>query len=279
MTKEMNKNRPDALGDRMKSYEALATNSTLMPNLPVYVRIDGRAFHTLCRGLEKPFDSTFVTVMQTVCKELVEETNAILGYVQSDEISLAWEDPSKAPFDGRIFKLTSVLAALATSSFIRNTYVFPGAKLAEKVRTNNVSFDCRVFQVPSMIELANCFIWRENDAVRNSIQMLGQANFSHKELQGVSCKELQSKLLDKGINWSEDLPAELKRGTYFKRYLIWKQLDQDVLEKIPEDQRPENGLVMRSEVRNFELPIMKRVANKVEAYFYGEEAREYEDLN
>lgn len=146
----------DNLGDRMKTYEALTTSTMLMPRLPVYVRLDGRAFHTFCRGLDKPFDMEFVAVMREVCQDLVKQTNAKLGYVQSDEISLAWEDISKAPFDGRLFKLTSVLASMATVSFVLNCMKYP--KLKEKVENLKPNFDCRVFQLPNMVELANAFV-------------------------------------------------------------------------------------------------------------------------
>ena len=113
-------NKSDNLGDRMKRYEALTTSVMLMENLPIYARIDGRAFHSFCRGLDKPFDLEFVKVMQNTCQELVLNTNAILGYVQSDEISLAWLDSTKAPFDGRLFKLESVLGY----KYICSNYLF-----------------------------------------------------------------------------------------------------------------------------------------------------------
>ena len=109
----------DTLGNRMKSYENLSTSRQLMPNCPVYARIDGRAFHTLCKGLKKPYSIAFIQTMQEVCKYLVGETGAVLGYVQSDEISLGWLDYSKAPFEGRIQKLESVLASMASAKFVQ----------------------------------------------------------------------------------------------------------------------------------------------------------------
>ena len=109
----------DSLGDRIKSYEELSTSRQLMPNCPVYARIDGRAFHTFCRGLEKPFSRAFIEVMKETCKFLVEETNACIGYVQSDEISLGWENIDKAPFGGRVQKLESNLASLASAKFVQ----------------------------------------------------------------------------------------------------------------------------------------------------------------
>ena len=272
-------NKKDNLGDRMKRYEALTTSIMLMENLPVYARIDGRAFHTFCRGLDKPFDLEFVDIMQYTCKRLVSKTNAILGYVQSDEISLAWLDPSKAPFDGRLFKLQSVLAAMATSIFTQTIY--SGVeyesprekyiKLAERCQKQDVCFDCRVFQLPNEEELANCFLWRENDAYRNSVSMLAQAYFSHKELQGKSSAEMQEMYYQKtGKNYN-DLESHLKCGTYFQRKLFEEELNEETLAKIPEGKRPADNKVIRSKVVELDLPIMRKVENKVGAYFYNEE--------
>lgn len=271
-------NKKDNLGDRMKRYEALTTSVMLMENLPVYARIDGRAFHTFCRGLDKPFDLEFVNVMQYTCKRLVSKTNAILGYVQSDEISLAWLDPSKAPFDGRLFKLQSVLAAMATSIFTQTIYSgveyekskAKYIKLAERCQKQDACFDCRVFQLPNEEELANCFLWRENDAYRNSVSMLAQAYFSHKELQGKSSAEMQEMYYQKtGKNYN-DLESHLKRGTYFQRKLFEEELNEETLAKIPEGKRPADNKVIRSKVVELDLPIMRKVENKVGAYFYNE---------
>ena len=284
----------DELGIRIKQYEAQTTKTTLMPGLPVYARIDGRAFHTFCRGLKKPFCYELVETMQEVTKFLVEETHAQLGYVQSDEISLCWLDIDKAPFDGKLFKLQSVLASLATSKFVnyimnkwheyRMTIIRGEAPeqfldsdpisqwshLNGKVNKLIPSFDCRVFQLPNEMELANTFVWREIDAVRNSVSMLAQANFSHKELQGKDRKAMLTMLEEKGIRWNE-LREDLKRGAYFKRVLVEKELDDEIWNKIPENKKPESRVVTRSEIQRYLIPEMKTVKNKVGVYFYGEQ--------
>ena len=292
----------DELGTRIKRLEAQTTKTTLMPGLPVYARIDGRAFHTFCRGLKKPFCYELVETMQEVTKFLVEETHAQLGYVQSDEISLCWLDIDKAPFDGKLFKLQSVLASLATSKFVNyinykyNTYnvlkaakvEYAGSKaielflqdmidgipnweqLYDKCQKLNPSFDCRVFQLPNEIELANTFVWREIDAVRNSVSMLAQANFSHKELQGKDRKAMLTMLEEKEIRWNE-LRDDLKRGAYFKRVLVNKELDDKTWNKIPIKNRPESRTVVRSEIQRYNIPEMKNIANKVGVYFYEEQ--------
>lgn len=295
----------DELGIRIKQYEAQTTKTTLMPGLPVYARIDGRAFHTFCRGLKKPFCYELVETMQEVTKFLVEETHAQLGYVQSDEISLCWLDIDKAPFDGKLFKLQSVLASLATSKFVNyitekyyNAYFnfksMEGKQdphcehwgyqmdceawypLYDKCRKIIPSFDCRVFQLPNEMELANTFVWREIDAVRNSVSMLAQANFSHKELQGKDRKAMLTMLEEKGIRWNE-LEDDLKRGAYFKRVLIKKELDDLTWNKIPIKNRPESRTVLRSEIQRYNIPEMKNIANKVGVYFYDENPIEKEN--
>ena len=288
--------RYDELGTRIKELEAITTKIKLMPQLPLYARIDGRSFHTFCRGLKKPFCYELVETMQEVTKFLVAETHAQLGYVQSDEISLCWLAPSKAPFDGKLFKLQSVLASLATSKFnnyITKKYIimddfvtgdmdsllvtskmqneYDSWKLLyEKCQKIIPSFDCRVFQLPNEVELANTFVWREIDAVRNSVSMLAQANFSHKELQGKDRKAMITMLEEKGIRWNE-LRDDLKRGAYFKRVLIEKELDDETWNKIPDNKKPESRTVIRSEIQQYNIPEMKNVENKVGVYFYNEQ--------
>ena len=283
--------RYEELGIRMKSFEYQTTCNKLIPQLPIIARIDGRAFHTFCKGLQKPFCMELVETMQEVCKHLVFETKAQLGYVQSDEISLCWLSYDKAPFNGKLFKLQSVLSSMATAKFnnyITTTY-FTGKqiqdtmshitevasnevwkKLFHKCIVLNPSFDCRVFQLPNEIELANCFIWRELDAVRNSVQMVAQANFSHKQLQGLSSNELQNKLLiEKNINFN-DLPDHLKRGCYFKRELIEKPIPDYIWDKIPQHKLKDSRTFIRSQVVRYSLPKMNKVINKSEVYFHNQ---------
>ena len=120
------------------------------------------------------------------------------------------------------------------------------------------------------MELANTFVWREIDAVRNSVSMLAQANFSHKELQGKDRKAMITMLEEKGIRWNE-LEDDLKRGAYFKRVLIEKELDDETWNKIPDNKKPESRTVIRSEIQQYNIPEMKNVENKVGVYFYNEQ--------
>ena len=243
MSKEYAK---DSLGERMKSYEALSTSRQLMPNCPVYARLDGRAFHTLCKGLKKPYSIAFIDTMQDVCKYLVDKTGAILGYVQSDEISLGWVDYSKAPFEGRIQKLESVLASMASAKFVQyvessksgGLHMNDGInKLWDRCNMYLPTFDCRVFNLPSLAELANAFLWRENDAIKNSINGMAQYFFSHKALQGKCGEEMIAMMKEKGYDFYRDTEPSFMRGTFYHKELYDKELTKEDVEKIPEKGR------------------------------------------
>jgi len=252
------------LGDRLKSYEALSTSRQLMPNCPVYARIDGRSFHTFCRGLEKPYSKAFIETMQETCRFLVEETNACLGYVQSDEISLGWENIIKAPFDGRIQKLESNIASLAGAKFVH--YIMSHSientmNLFNRVEKTIPSFDCRVFNVPNMDELANSFLWRENDAIKNSVSGMALHFYSHRELQNRNTDEKIHMMRMKGHCFYEDTDMDFVRGTYFQRKVYTKELTDEELSKIPSKQlsameKNSDGkcVVVRSKVDRLEIP-------------------------
>src|SRR4051794_23880386 len=164
----------DRRGARRKRSEGL-TEVRVMPGLPVLARLDGRAFHTFTRGLPRPFDPRLTALMVATTKALVGEFDARVGYTQSDEISLLWQQPSpnsQLPFGGRVLKLTSVLAATATAYFGR---LLPD-HLPEK-RDAVPVFDGRVWNVPTQDEAANYFLWREHDATKNSLSMAAQHHF------------------------------------------------------------------------------------------------------
>lgn len=232
----------DTLGNRMKAYESLSTTRQLMPNCPVYARIDGRAFHTLCRGLEKPFSREFIVAMQETCKYLVQETHAVLGYVQSDEISLGWADYTHAPFDGRVQKLESVLASMASVKFLHWIGVCHSVSLREsvlwqRVLTHLPAFDCRVYNVPTMTELANNFLWRENDAIKNSISGMARVFYSDRELQGKNSDEQIHMMRMKGYCFFEETPPSFLRGSFWRRETFRKRLTKEEVGRIPERQR------------------------------------------
>ena len=252
----MKLNSKDSLGDRMKAYEALETSRVLMPRLPTIVRIDGKNFHTYTRGLKKPSDLGLKKAMLETTKALVEETNAVVGYTQSDEITLILPDDRPILFEGRIFKLVSFLSSFATMVFNKNIY--------EDRRY--ATFDCRIFQVPSREEACNCLIWRELDAVRNSVQALAQSNFSHKQLQNLNTDQLKNLLSGKGIFW-KDCEPYFKRGSYVKRFVVNRKFTKEELENLPPKHQARKNpdlIVTRSELREIHFPYyLKDIDNRV----------------
>ena len=229
------------LGDRMKNNYENITRYYLTRRMPVIIRIDGRAFHTFTRGFKKPFDDILVSTMQDTMKYLCENIQGcVLGYTQSDEISLVLTDYAElttdAWFGNNLQKMCSVSASMATLAFNKffsgrvqefmydccdefGDDVLPEKQndyeLAHNVyfkKFNAAMFDSRVFTIPKE-EVCNYLIWRQQDATRNSIQSVGQANFSQKELHGKSCNNIHDMLmLQKGINWN-DYSTTLKRGS------------------------------------------------------------------
>ena len=223
------------IGDRMKNnYENIA-RYYLTRRMPVIIRVDGRSFHTFTKGFKKPFDDILVKTMQDTMKYLCENIQGcVLGYTQSDEISLVLTDYAElttdAWFGNNLQKMCSISASMATlafnKAFTRNiskqSKRFYTEYLEEKdasyIETLEIAmnkgamFDSRVFTIPKE-EVCNALIWRQQDATRNSIQSVGQANFSQKELHGKSCNDIQDMLmLQKGINWN-DYSTTLKRGS------------------------------------------------------------------
>lgn len=204
----------DKLGDRMKEYEG--AGATRFPRrVPLVIRVDGRAFHTLTRGLTKPIDWYFSACMNAAAVALCEEIQgARLGYVQSDEISVAVLEPdavrSEPWFGYQRDKVVSLAASIATAAF--NDTVRDVLNLDKRA-----TFDARAFTLPPH-EVVNYFIWRQQDATRNSVSGLAQAHFSHKRLHGLNTSQMQDLLhAEKGINWN-DCPTAQKRGACVVRH-------------------------------------------------------------
>jgi tRNA(His) 5'-end guanylyltransferase len=259
----------DEFGNRMKLYEGAEAGRKLMPLLPAVARLDGRAFHTFTRGLERPYDLRMSTLMSETTKYLVQETNACVGYTQSDEITLVWysdDIKSQIFFDGRIQKMNSILAAMATAEFQR---LLP-EHLPDKVGAKPM-FDCRVWNVPNKVEGANTVLWREQDATRNSILMSAHHHIGHKKAQDKNTKVLQDMLHEKGINWN-DYPAFFKRGVFYQRQRVVRPFTADELEKLPEkhEARKNPDLeIERWQVRTIDMPPFVKVSNRVEVIFDG----------
>ena len=222
------------LGKRMKEFYEQVPKTRLVRRMPAMIRIDGKAFHTFTRGFQKPFNDILIKSMQETMKYLCENIQGcVFGYTQSDEITLVLVDykklTSSAWLDYEVQKICSISASMATMIFNKffkqnveeytKNYKYTNNLITNKIINTywcaverGAMFDSRCFNVPKE-EVTNFVYWRQLDATRNSIQMVGQANFSHKQLQGKSCNMIQDMLFtEKGINWN-DLPVVKKRGS------------------------------------------------------------------
>ena len=229
------------LANRMKEYEK-RNQYYLQKRTPVAIRVDGRSFHTFTKGFKRPFDDILMKSMQETAKYMCENIQGTkLAYVQSDEITIILTDydtlETDCWFNYRTDKLCSISASMATMAFnkffernaenyIQNcatdyetdgsygkgTPEYQLCEIYQKALEKGAMFDAKCFNIPKE-EVTNLIYWRQLDAIRNSIQMVGQANFSHKELQNKSCNDIQDMLHEqKGINWN-DYPTVCKRGS------------------------------------------------------------------
>lgn len=265
------------LAKRMKEYYEKIPKTRLMRRCPVICRLDGRSFHTFTRGFKRPFDDVLIKTMQETTKYLCQNIQGcVLGYTESDEISLVLIDyqrlKSSAWFDYEIQKMCSITASMATLAFNklfrRNVHEFVEGifrshdddliKLNDEymdiiadAADQGAMFDARVFNIPRE-EVTNYFYWRQLDASRNSIQMVGQANFSHKELQNKSCNDIQDMIMTrKGINWN-DFPTYQKRGSCVVRNCIVLE-SNDVTEKcmLRDSKQGENNWIIDKDIPIF----------------------------
>ena len=210
----------DNLGNRMKGYEDI-TRNYLTKRTPVILRIDGKAFHSFTKGLEKPFSTYLAACFWETAKYVAKEIMGVrLAYHQSDEVSFLLTNYEKLTteswFDNNIQKMVSVASSLFTYKF---------NQLTGKMIGKPALFDCRAFVIPKE-EVVNYFVWRQQDATKNSVSMVAQANFPHKQLQGLNGKQMQEKLFqEKGINWN-DIPVWQKRGACILKKSYIKVVDE-----------------------------------------------------
>lgn len=252
----------DDLGTRMKEYYENVYRFGLTRRMPVAIRIDGKAFHTFTKGFQKPFDPVLITAMQRTMKYLCENIQGCkIGYTQSDEITLIITDydtlTTEAWFGYNLQKMCSIAASMATMAFNKffdeevdmwgrktfeyfwdeggydpekNSFAQSDIDLVDaydKALRKGAMFDARVFNIPKE-EVTNLVYWRQLDAARNSVQMVGQANFSHNELQNKTCNIIQEMLMtEKEINWN-DFPTHLKRGSCCVRTPNGWHIDKEI---------------------------------------------------
>ena len=274
-------NKADSLGDRMKENYENRAKTYLVRRMPVIIRLDGKAFHTFTKGLKRPYDEIFHNTMNATLKYLCENIQGCkLGYTQSDEITLLLTDydtlTTAAWFDYSVQKICSVSASMATMAFNKffdeecGKYIDVLMALQEfdleeeyldvlDRKIGNAMFDSRCFNIPED-EVTNCFIWRQQDATRNAVQMLGQCNFSHNELQGKSCNNIQDMLMtQKGINFN-DMPTEFKRGV-----CCYKTTKEDIVIDVKTNKEIR---LMRSDwIIDKEIPIFTQNRDYIENTF------------
>ena len=223
----------DALGQRMKAYEAISQYH-LMRRTPVIIRVDMKAGHTFTKHLHKPYDDVFQGAMRDTMKFMCENIqNCVFGYAQSDEITFVLTDyetlTTDAWFGYEVQKLCSIAASMATMKFNQafthrasewcNDY-WEAWNTAESDRKyfdalngcmdKGAMFDARCFNIPKE-EVTNLVYWRQLDAIRNSVQSLGQAHYSTRQLHGASCEVIKEMLRQDDMDWN-DLPIAQQRG-------------------------------------------------------------------
>lgn len=220
----------DELGDRIKTYYEDRTRYSLPRRTCTIIRIDGKAFHTYTKGLKRPFDVDLINDMNETTKFLCENIQGVkLGYVQSDEISLLLTDFDKigtdAWFDGNIQKMASISASMATAKFNQLR-----CQRFQDFNFKQAFFDARVFTIPNEEEVINYFIWRQQDATRNSISSVAQSLYSHKELTGKSTDDMQELIFQKAQNWN-NYPIGQKRGRAVVRRIKLVPVNKQAAEK------------------------------------------------
>ena len=271
----MGKIKKDTLGDRMKNYESI-TRDFLIPKVPTIMRLDGKAFHTYTKQFKRPFDKVLIDMMDETAKYLCSKIQgAKFAYVQSDEITIFISDmdsiESQMWYDGNIQKMTSVSASMAAAKF--NHLMFLNklesiTKIDEKSlgpryhridledilkKMTLAEFDSRVFQVPNKEEVVNNFLWRQQDATRNSISAVAQSLYSAKELHKVNTDQMQELIFQKGINWN-DYDPKLKRGRFIYKVNYFNGIDFNL---VPEAEKNNAG-VLRTKWESLECPIFSK---------------------
>lgn len=257
----------DIFGDRMKKYEQIEAGRIFLPNLPILVRIDGKGFSKYTKKLNKPYDIRFSDIMINVTKFLVKQTNACIGYTQSDEITLvlyAKELNQEIFFAGKIQKMVSIISSMATAKFNQLAM----NELPQDLVHEIAFFDCRVWQLPNKTEAANAVYWREVDATKNSISTATRAYYTASEIHLKNSIQMKEMLMNKGVNWN-DYPNFFKHGTFVATRSIRRNFTEEELSKIPKRFIPSLP-VMRNEVIELDMPPFGTVKNREQVIFDGE---------
>lgn len=276
----------DTLGERMKMYESNWNFTVLDLTKPIYARLDGRHFSSFTRHFGYPYsdlmghaeethgkyyDDWFFNIMQKVAQALLEEFGADIVENHSDEISLGWIDGHRIPFEGQYFKLVSNVASYAGATLmklilddcIKNETV--DNKAFDIVYGHTIpSFDCRILNVPNDMELANCFVWRQNDCVRGTINQYAQCFFSHKQLLGKSINDRLTMLEESGHgDYLKSKEFEnIKYGSFFKKETVELPIDDKF-----KQYNPGKSTMIRSRIVQFYPGRLSIAEDKVERLF------------
>ena len=256
--------------ERIERYKVMPR---LMPGLPIILFLDGSSFSKFTKNLDRPYDQRLSDLMIESCKFLVELTNARCGYVGSDEITIVlYEDDinSQTMYNGRLEKLLSEIPAQLS---VRFNKLLP-KYLPEKIDSEPY-FDCKVWNVPTLEEAANCFWVREESVTKNSITMAALSYYSHSELEGKNGSIKQEMLFQKGVNFN-DYPVHFKRGVYIQKRKVIRKFTNEEIDKLPLKHLARlnpNLEIERGEVNVLELPIFSKIQNKVGVIIYGEDPK------
>jgi tRNA(His) 5'-end guanylyltransferase len=269
----------ETLGEYCKRLELPYTAGTAGPDLDIprvvipegkycIIRVDGRAFHTFTRPYkckEQAFSADITNAMKAAVEALLNEFSPIVVYSQSDEITVVI-DPAKIPFSGKCHKLNSIAASVATAAF--NLYLGRN----NLARTSKPAiFDARSYGV-TREDVLKVLIWRQRDAIKNSISAVARTAYSHKMLEGKKSEDKIAMLEEKGIIW-ESFPHRCIYGMTAFRVPKMVSLDPDWLREqgTPEtviDQIVGEGCTAMRNVTEYpDLPRFDRIANLEQVIF------------
>lgn len=262
------KKETDSLSSWCKWLEVNFSPEIMIPTLPVIIRLDGVNFHNWTKGLDYPFDEKYYEVMNELTKFLIKETGAIVGYTQSDEITLIlYSDSrdSKIYHNGKKQKILSKLPSYAANFF--NELV----KVKIPNKKSLAIFDCRIYQTPTLKDAVAQLLWRENDAIRNSILMSANSLFGHKKCLNLNTSQLIKKMVDEADVYWENYPSRFKRGAFFKRIKIFKKFEST--ENLPKNHnalKNPDTYFLRTVIEEAHYPQLNSILNKVDVIFYDE---------
>lgn len=251
----------DSLGDYCKSLERIETDRRAEIGKPIYVRIDGNRFSSFTKGMGRPFDEFMSYSMIETTKAIMEDYQAVIGYTQSDEISLVFYHPEhETHHGGKYQKIVSRLASKATACFYQAAMRHG---LHDFIKCQFPEFDARAFAVPDLETAAKVLFWRQIDASKNAVSMAARAHYSHKQLHGKNKDDMLEMLAAKGVDFNQ-YPNFFRCGKYVRRVTELRMLSPEELERIPLQHRPTEPVV-RHRMEAFDMPDDTHVSDILEA--------------